>query len=451
MITATFFSTDNRIIYGVSETTALYAVWGAQVTYNLNSTDAGWGDEAWDTAVYTLSEGVYSQTANLGTVVSEPTNVPVYTGADGKLFRYWATRTGSGTAESPYVYTEYDFSQPITGALDLYAYWSEANTVTVHAVDASNAVLADMTGEDGWAVTNVIVSATETELTATSHVTSVPGNYEFAFVAVASDLNNISESNAVTAIKYENKKVLVKYKYESSFRVLGEGKELFFVYCQKRALNIGYKGMEADGVLTDVTTTEGTPANTVSLLGEYSMSSQLTAPLSLVTGFTNYAFAVGDVDPYGKTPMNASNLSLITNAVGEAGPVPTLRVRNTWRGFEYTTETGENAVWTSCGYTPQLYVVYYTQQPTVVMFEEKTVGTSAVMNTEFTYNLLVTQTTTTTTSVQTQTWDGEKWVNSGDPVVTETTSTPATIFDTTASGNRPYILKNGEANPSILF
>ena len=149
--------------------------------------------------------------------------------------------------------------------------------------------------------------------------------------------------------------------------------------------------------------------------------------------------------------MNASNLSLITNAVGEAGPVPTLRVRNTWRGFEYTTETGENAVWTSCGYTPQLYVVYYTQQPTVVMFEEKTVGTSAVMNTEFTYNLLVTQTTTTTTSVQTQTWDGEKWVNSGDPVVTETTSTPATIFDTTASGNRPYILKNGEANSSILF
>ena len=35
---ATFYSTDDRIIYGVSETTALYSVWGAQVTYNLNST-----------------------------------------------------------------------------------------------------------------------------------------------------------------------------------------------------------------------------------------------------------------------------------------------------------------------------------------------------------------------------------------------------------------------------
>ena len=449
---ATFYSKDSNVTYGVNtaEPTTLYAVWGAQVTYNLNSTDARWGDETWDPTVYTLSEGVYSQTANLGTVVSEPTNVPVYTGADGKLFRYWATRTGSGTEESPYVYTEYDFSQPITGALDLYAYWSEANTVTVHAVDASNAVLADMTGEDGWTVANVTVSATETALNGTSHVTSVPGNYEFAFVAVASDLDAVSENNAVTAIKYENKKVLVKYKGESSFRVLGEGRELYFVYYQKKTLDIGYKSMEASGVLEDVTTSEA-PTATNALLGEYSMSSQLTAPLSLVTGFTNYAFAVGDVDPRGETPMNASNLSLITNAVGSGDTVPTFRVRNTWRGFEYTTETGENAVWTSCGYEPQLYVIYYSQQPTVVMFDEKTIGTSAVMNTEFTYNLLVTQTTTTTTSVQTQTWDGEKWVNSGDPVVTETTSTPATIFDTTASGNQPYILKNGEANSSILF
>ena len=448
---ATFYSKDSGVSYGVNtaEPTTLYAVWGAQVTYNLNSLDAGWGDELWDTTVYTKTGDVYSQTANLGTVISEPTNVPVYTGTDDKLFRYWATRTGEGTEESPYVYTENDFSQPITGALDLYAYWSEANIITVHAVDASEEDLADRTGEDGWTVANVTVSATETALNGTSHVTA-PENYEFAFVAVASDLDAVSENNSVTAIKYENKKVLVKYKGESSFRVLGEGRELYFVYYQKKTLDIGYKSMEASGVLEDVTTSEA-PTATNALLGEYSMSSQLTAPLSLATGFTNYAFAIGDVDPHSETQMNASNLSLITNAVGADDPIPTLRVRNTWRGFEYTTETGDDAVWTSCGYAPQLYVIYYSQQPTVVMFDEKTVGTSAVMNTEFTFNLLVTATTATTVSVQTQTWNGENWVNSGDPVETTNTGEPTTVFDTSAEGNQPYILKNGEANSSILF
>ena len=451
---ATFFSKDSTDTFAVNtkEPVTLYAVWGVSVTYNLNNTYAGWGDEAWDTTVYTKNNetNTYSQTVNIGNAVSEPVNVPNYTGTDGKRFRYWATRTGSGTEESPYVFPEYDFTQPITGALDLYAYWGEANTITVHAVDASGATLVDKTSEDGWVVTNVTVTATETALNGTSHVTETPENYEFAFVAVASDLDSVSESNAVTAIKYENKKVLVRYKDEASFSVLDEGKELYFVYYQKKALAIGYKSMAASGVLENVTTQEA-PTTTDVLLGEYSMSSQLTEPLSLVTGFTDYAFAIGDVDPHSETQMNASNLSLITNAVGEEDPAPTLRVRNTWRGFEYTTETGENADWTSCGYEPQLYVIYYTQKPTVIMFNEKTEGTSTVMDTAFTFNLLVTQTTTTTVSVQTQRKDGDDWVDDGEPNVTTTTGSPKKIFDTRDEGNQPYILKNGEANSSILF
>ena len=444
---ATFYSKDSNATYGVNtaEPTTLYAVWGAQVTYNLGSTDAEWG-EAWDSAyTYDGETKIYSQTANLGTVVTEPTKVPVYTGADERLFRYWATRTGEGTEE---IYTEYDFSQPITGALDLYAYWEEANTITVHAVDTSGATLVDKTKDTAWTVTDVTVSATETLLDGISHVTA-PSDYAFAFVAVASDLNSVSRSNAVTAIKYENKKVFVKYEGETSFRVLGEDRELYFVYYQEKALNIGYKSMEASGVLENVATT-GAPTTTNALLGEYSMSAQLDDPLDFTTDYTNYAFAVGSIDS--GTEMNASNLSLITNAVGADDPIPTLRVRNTWRGFEYTTETGDDAVWTSCGYAPQLYVIYYSQQPTVVMFDEKTIGTSAVMNTTFTFNLLVTATTTTTVSVQTQIKNSnDEWENSGEPTVTTTTGDPTTVFDTTASGNQPYILKNGEANSSILF
>ncbi len=451
---AIFFSKNSNVIYGVSESTTLYAVWGVQVTYNLNNADANWGDEDWDSEIYTKNGTFYSQTAKLGMSVSEPEKVPVYTGEDRKLFRYWATRTGSGTDADPYVYTEYDFSQPVTGALDLYAYWSEANTIIVHAVDASDAELAEKTDEDGWGIRNVTVATTTTELTATSNVTPpVNGNYEFAFVAVASDMNSISESNAVTAIKYEDKKVKVRYNGESQFKVLGEGKDLYFVYYQKKQLDIGYKSMKASGVLEDVTTTGFAPTTTNTLLGEYSMSSQLTAPLSLVTGFTKYAFAIGDEDPHSETPMNASNLSLITN-IADTYEVPTLRVRNTWRGFEYTTETGDNAVWTSCGYTPQLYVVYFTQEPTVVMFDEKTVGTSAVMDTEFTYDIKVTETETTTVIKQKMTTIGGGLTPVDDPEnSTTTTSVSETIFDTSVPDDNtpPYILQNGEANSSILF
>jgi len=450
---ATFYSKDSNDTYGVSESNDLFAVWGAQVTYHLNSTDADWGDEAWDSTVYTLDSesGSYSQTANLGTVVSEPAKVPVYTGTDGRLFRYWATRTATGDELDPYSYTEYDFSQKITGGLDLYACWGEADTITVHAVDASEADPEDKTNDPAWTVRDVTVSAAEMALNGTSHVTMTPDNYEFAFAAIASDMDSLSERNAVTAIKYENKKIKVRYAGESAFRVLGEDRELFFVYYQKKALDIGLKSMAASGVLEDVTASEAPAAMNV-LLGEYSMSSQLTAPLDLAAGFTNYAFAIGSKDPGGETQMNASNLNLITNAAGSGDPVPTLRVRNTWRGFEYTTETGENAVWSGCGYEPRLYVIFYTQQPTVVMFSEKTVGTSAVMDTGFTYHLLITQTPTTTVSVQTQVKnEGGEWENSGDPDVTTISGEPETVFDTTDSDSQPYILKNGEAASSILF
>ena len=449
---ATFYSKDSGVIYGVVESTTLYAVWGAQVTYNLNSTDADWGSEAWDSTVYTRTGDVYSQTANIGTVVSEPEKVPVYTGADERLFRYWAERTATGGEANPYSYTEYDFTQPVTGALDLYAFWSEPNTITVHAVDASSADLADKTDEAGWTVTDVKVSAAETALDGTSHVTATPEDYEFAFAAVADGISSVSEGNAVVAVKYEDKKVKVKYDGASSFTDLGEDSELYFVYCQKKALNIGYKSMGANGVLEDVTTSDDARTETNTLLGEYSMSDQLAAPLELATtGFTNYAFAIGDADPHSETQMNASNLSLITNAVGADEPAPILRVRNTWRGFQYATEVGENATWTSCGYAPQLYVIYYTQQPTVVMFDEKTVGTSAVLDTEFTFHLLVTQATTTIVSVQKQKLVDGSWVDDGEPDVTRTVGEPTTVFDTTAEGNQPYTLKNGEANSSILF
>lgn len=442
---ATFYPKDSTDTYAVdsAEPVTLYAVWGVPVNYHLNRADADWGGE-WDSSVYTLDSGTgtYSRTARIGTAVSEPVNVPE--ASDGALFLSWATRTG----EDPYVYTEYDFTQPVAGALDLYAHWGEENTIKVHAVDASGENLEDQTDNSGWTVNDVTVTTEETELNGTSHVTETPENYEFAFAAVSDSLDSVSESNAVTAIRYEGRKVKVKYKGETAYRVLGSGSELYFVYYQKKALPIGCMSMDAGGALAAVPASGAPETTGEALLGTYNMTEEITQPLTWADNdsFTQYAFAIGTV---GSASVN--DLHLLTSAASseDDGQRPQLQIRNTWRGFEYSTD---GSIWVNCGYAPQLYVIYFTQQPTVIMLHEKTAGTSAVMDTAFTYELLVTQTTTTTTSVQgMKKNEAGEWINDGEPEVTEETGAAEIVFDTTASGNEPIILRNGEEDSAILF
>ena len=234
--------------------------------------------------------------------------MPEYKGSDGKVFSYWATRTGTGTDGDPYKYTEYDFSQPVTGALELYAFWNEPDVVKVHAVDSSAADLADKTEDSDWQVEDVTVTTEATELNATSNVIA-PSGYEFAFAATAADMASVSQSKAVTAIKYEDKAVKVQYEGESAFRALGEGYELYFVYYQKKPLNIGYKSMEAGDLLNDVTAT-GAP-DTTGALGTYSMSESITSPLSFISGYTYYAFAVGSAGSGAQ--MKTSDLDVMKN------------------------------------------------------------------------------------------------------------------------------------------
>ena len=420
--------------YGVDkeEPTTLYAVWQTTVTYHLNETNASWGGSgengSWgDPYVYDSTASTHTLDIYLNNIIFEPAFIPAYTGTETRLFRYWATRSGEGTEASPYVFTQYDFSQPLTGALDLYAFWSEAAVVTVHAVEASEEALNEITNGNGWTIQNITAGTTEKTLSATSHVTA-PTGYAFAFAAVSADLASISERNAVTDVKYDTakKSVCVKYAGASDFTELEEGAGIWFVYYQEKKLSIGYKSMESSGALSDVTSTGATETDID--LGTYTMETKLSEPLGLVTGYTYYGFAIGGADTHNDPQMNASNLSLLTDAAGAEDPVPMLRVRNTWRGFEYTTEAGDGAAWVSCGYDPHLYVIYYTQLPTTIIFREETVGTSAVMDTPFTYNVKVEQTVT----------DGES-------------VTTSTLFDTAAEGNSPYTLKTGEERSAILF
>lgn len=421
--------------YGVDskDPTTLYAVWQTKITYHLNNSTANWGgtgaDGAWESPYISEtvdSEAVYTMSTYLGNTVDEPTYIPEYTGTDNKLFRYWATKS---TDDGNDTYTEYDFTQAVTGAPDLYAYWSEPNTITVHAVDASTATMSEIaSGTEGWTINPVTVGTTSIALPG-SDILTTPSDYEIAFVAAhdkTKDVNTITKEEAVTAIIYNSAKKGIYVTYQGGHKAeLRDGIELYYVCYQKKTLNIGYKSMAASGELTDVQATGAT--STTDALGAYDMQSQITTPLSLVSGFSNYAFAIGNTNA-----ANASALNMMTDPSDSNDNRPALKIRNTWKGFEYS-EDGNN--WVSCGYNPTLYVIYFAQKPTTIIFKEKTVGSSSIMNSGFTYNVTVTQTVT----------DG-----SGN----ETTTT---LFDTTSASagqsyhGDPYTLKNGEEQSAILF
>ena len=423
---ATFYAKDSTVTYGVSGSTTLYAVWGYTVSYHLDKEGATWGGK-WDSAVYTLDgNNVYTQTGYRNVPVVEPAYTPAN---DGSTFLYWMTADGE----------PYDFAQPVTGALELHACWGTW-PVGVHVVDASTENLVEKTAADGWTLKIITAgaepTALETEQHAAAFVTAPDGpEYAFAFAAVSNSYS-VSEDARIVAVKYDSVRKAVCVRYDGSgendYVPLTAGQEIYFVYYQKKSLAIGYEKMLSSGALEavpDGVLNGAQPSSTIAL-GECDVANTLKTPIAWV-GYNNpkykyFAYAIGK-----SNAGNAGDLSLITSAVSHELDLPSLRIRNTWRGFEYTTETGNNAVWTNCGYDVQLYVLYFAMQPTVVMFSEETVGSSSIMDTEFIYNVTVTQTV-------------------GNEA-------PTTVFDTTSASvgqsyhKDPYILKNGEERSAILF
>ena len=222
--------------YGVDtnggRSTTLYAVWGVKVTYHLNteSATADWGG-TWDASVYTYddAENTYSRMIYINTPAEEPEYIPADT--NGKMFRWWMSSPDGAAA--------YDFSQAVSDPLDLYVFWADYIPVPVHAADASAAVLADKTSAAGWTVSDLSVGAESIELTGSSHV-SAPDSYEFAFAAAGQEINDLSEEDAITAVYYNTsaKQVYVTYA-DGSSGALGSS-DVYFVYYQRKPLEIGY-------------------------------------------------------------------------------------------------------------------------------------------------------------------------------------------------------------------
>lgn len=415
--------------YGVDtiggSTTTLYAVWPVTVTYHLNGaagdTTADFGTP-WDSATYTLSGANYTQTAYIGRdaangaftgrPVSEPEAIPT---SDVRMFYFWTTTANDET-------TEYDFSRPVTGALDLYAYWSGNIAVPIHAVDASEETL---TVEPTWAAADAAISVGKDPYSLTTaptaQITPSSADYEYGF-AVALDeaptRDNVFESDAISSIYYNQVKKNIYISYVDSTRadeILEEGTELYFIYYKQIKLDISYVSMDPAGVLTPVAPPAGAPTET-SLLSSYDM----VQPGAL-GGYYCYAFAVGE-----ENAPNASKLKLITDT--SANTTPALRVENSWQGVSYSIDGGSNFI--AGGYHLGLYVVYFDRQPTVVMINEKTFGTEDVMTTPFEYHIVVTQADT-----------------AGD------TSSAFTVYDSDDNEGSVdvYSLQSGGSTSAILF
>ena len=374
--------TSGNVIYGVdkNEPSTLYAVWGVEVAYFKNNGNASMG--TWDPEIYEYDQSTdsYKQTVYINTAVEEPVYIP-NSNADIELFGYWATKDEEGN------FNRYDFSQPVTEKTELYAYWVGLQPLEVDVVDASGSTLVKIDKEHttDWIINDIQLGKTEVSLADVTTIDSIvtkPNNYEFAFAAVTTNYRSISEDKIVTSAKYDEntKNIFVKFNGSDDYVPLN-GEKLYFVYFKDRELDIRYQKKDINSSI-DVNVKEAAPRKTGNISStSYSVAGLITAPLNWQAdseaSAPYYAYAIGD---------NSQGLKLITKNSDDDDNRPTLFIRNTWRGFEYSTSGSD---WSSCGYDPVLFVLYFDRQPNYIKINEKTIGIDDVINSK-TFNYTVT-------------------------------------------------------------
>ena len=373
----------------------LYAEWRIRVYFDKNNADAGWGGDWSQSAdpVYTWdsARNQYYTEISINSLLDEPSYTPV---AADSIFCNWST--------SQYTNTPFDFSEPVTQErisaessgeyLILYAFWDTLPEITLHAVDSSNETLV-LKDEEWRYAESLTVGSSRISLVNFSDVQGYADpakegltGYKYAFACVSDSLGNVSDENRINDIYYNTAERSVYVTYANGTEApLANDEEIYLVYYDT-VLPIGYVAMGTDGSITEVAVSDSAPV-TATVNGSYVMADNLTTPLSYPTAATNnyYSYAVGDEF---SAPADSSVLHLITDSSNTNGTRPTLLVRDTWRGFEYSTN---GSTWISAGYDPQLYVVYYPIKPTIVNLNEKTVGFPEDMDKEFTYHVKITQ------------------------------------------------------------
>lgn len=449
--TDTLFNLDTAYYVDSEEPVTLYAVWQVKVYFDKNNANATWGGD-WSGYTWDEDRQQYSITLYVGNPVEEPTDIPVSSDPEER-FAYWSEVRYTDSSD---VATEYDFSSPVHGEMTLYGFWANAIQVPYHVVDSSNPEIISRDNEwrtnPGYFLVN-----TGTNISLTGHddaYANAPEEYTYAFACVSNSPDQCSDADdkVVTSVSYNMAGKCVQVTYKNGTTAdLQSGQEIYLVYYRDPlTLNIGYQLMKTDGELVVPTGLVSTRPTTASA-DDYNMQSNVSAPRAYASNnYAYYSYAIG-------TPgaTRASQLHVITSSSRSDGNRPQMRVRNTWRGYQYSTDGGAN--WISCGYdgTIQLYVLYYetAYQPTIVTINEKTIGTTADMSEDFSYTVAITQTTTTEETVKQQQrhrslFGGYYWEDDNTPATTTSSSNSAEIFNNEDS---PYLLSNGESQSVSLF
>ncbi|MBO4277271.1 MAG: InlB B-repeat-containing protein, partial [Clostridia bacterium] len=316
-----FFAPGERIVVDSEEPYTLYAIWQTTVTYHLNNAGASWADGEWDGYTDDAS-GNKCLTVYLGSPVPEPEHVPAYAGTDCMFYSWRTAAYAPGAA--PGDENLYDFAQPVTGALDLYAYWDGPVDVPLHAVDSSLAALAGRDAE--WLAAEYFpVGTAGVDLGSAAGVAAymkngsaageIPEGYEFAFVA-AHDKNagiqSISADEAVKRVYYNasRQRLFVEYALDGKAdALLSEDTELYIVCFGLEELDIGYRTMGFDGALSDAAVNASAPAK-VPAAAQSDITSLVSAPMTYPSAAAQcYSYAIG---PAGAD--NASDLQFITDS-----------------------------------------------------------------------------------------------------------------------------------------
>ena len=460
----------------INEPTILYAQWEVKVYFDKNDVTSGnnyyWGNgtgNSWATDnkyTYDNSKKMYYTTVKLNGKANKPVYTPTSSDPE-EMFSCWSLekQSAAGVMKPVFEFSTTSITQELITSqhnednyLVLYACWAAPIRIPVYYVDTSGKVWER---KDGWrrdgVDTNIILRDSTHRSLANKAAADVyakdnaTDGFEYAFASESgkgdNDYNNITENAQITEIWYDSDEMCVKVRYSDNtiheFDAANDAVYLVY-YKSPEFLPIGYDLMAINGSLTSEPVNAAAPKTaSVVIFPTYDMNDNLTSPIAWATyDYSFYSYAIGKVNA-----ASAADLMFITGYKTNDNDRPELKVRNTWKGFEYSTD-GTN--WNSCGYDIALYTVYYEELPTIVNLREETIALPNKMGTEFEYQITVTQTESKTVTRTFGYYDGfNRWndLTTGDyqTQVFDPTSEISKVSENTLD------LSNGGSDSYVLF
>lgn len=398
-------------------------------------------------SIYILSadDATYTQQGVLiGSNLGWPPHDPVYSGSGvAQTFRGWGVYE-DGTLVA------YNFGTTVEGALDIYARWGTAIEIHVKLLDTTEyptVAYAPWTQDtnndtkpDGDAqITLTAERQTPRQLATTITTTAQTSDpaYSCAFATVEKigvPIQDVRE-NPIEYIYYSPRDGKVHLVYGALYEdvygslpaetdvVLEDDEVLYILYYKLKVPQINYMLMEISGFVSEITNMDSAAPRSIADFagpGGVQPKEAITIPANdynpmtwlpttvirnerldyTDTSTTPPTEYVNNNEPISRDSIQYFNYSLgsanaensvnlnhkttaYTGAQSESRP--DILIKNTWRGLRFSQDGG--ASWFDAGVSdPELYVVFYTETPTVITLYNRTVGLNGDMNKLFDYD-----------------------------------------------------------------